>query len=115
MGEKFESPIPDSTVELERDYLLNAPVDDLLINAKEKGLQIDTAKAIGRERSSIDSLMKSINEMRRRIKDNKIESGMFETLFVVLNNSINNPSEEVQEFKLKLSKALDEEIREKLG
>ena len=115
MSEKFSEPDMNSTVELEKDYLLNVPVDDLLINAKEQKLEIDTAKAIGRVRSSIDSLRESINEVRKRIRNGKIEPGMFDTLFVILNSSINNSSKEVQKFKLDLTVALGKEIKEKLS
>lgn len=115
MSEKFRGPdIPGmSTVEIDREFLLDAPVDDLLINAKDEGLEIDKSK--GAKKQTIDSLQNYINSLRQIIKDKKITKEVVDSFFDnYLPRAINNPSEECYEFKLRLANALSVEIQKKM-
>lgn len=116
MGEKNKGPEPVglATVEIDKDYLLSETVNELLSDAKNKGLQIDKSKGAGQQ--TIDSLMSSVDSLRKTIKEKKLTGDVVKSFFDnYLPSAINNPSAECVEFRLKLAKALSVEIKNRLG
>lgn len=115
MSEKFEGhDIPGlSTIEIDKDFLLSVAVDDLLNNAKDKGLEVDKSK--GAEKQTVDSLWSSIDSLRQMIKEKKMTKEVLDSFFKnYLPSVINNSSKECNEFKVKLTHALFKEIQQRM-
>ena len=115
MSEKFGGyEIPGmSTVEIDKDFLLSQAVDGLLIDAKDKGLEIDKSK--GNKKQTISSLESSINYLRKMVKDKKMTKEALDSFFDnYLPSAINNTSDECHEFKLRLANGLSTEIQQRM-